>query len=525
MQHSTFQTAPRRGTLRLPRLVYSAKLWLTVLALQYALVQLVLGVQYGDAPRNLHWGLVVAENPAFLLHDVDPYERITGFVPDPPTLAPQGLARNEYSTYNVLWGPIPMLLMASVWWLTHSRLLVTLVVPAAAGATIVACYRLGLRLFDRRVAVLAAAFLAVFPLFYERAVVSYAEPISACFLLLSLAAYMRGRTLLAALCGLATILCKINMAPIYCGVIGCSLLYRLRYRRDLPSLRHSLVTLALPMLALMGWYWLRSGSPIPSTNNTFDLSQLQIQSLNMLQMLFYIPWYGALLTLAVIGVCAAGGLRSPRLGAEQRVILASWVVFGIVALVGYMATPGMDNSPRALLPSIPALALLFAEGWSRLPRAWARRAAFYLATLFVVVNVCVTYYSWEFVRYTRTFDGVWQVLREQPRGWVLTNMVWPTIWETRQPTTWFERDPQFQANILHDRANFVRYTSQHAIRYVVVPRAGTDAAVAKPFIQIDTIQLYSDDVVEYLQGQAQRVAIPPYYDLYILPSAPASASP
>jgi hypothetical protein len=208
------------------------------------------------------------------------------------------------------------------------------------------------------------------------------------------------------------------------------------------------------------------------------------------------------------------------LGAEERVILASWVVFGIVALVGYMATPGMDNSPRALLPSVPALALLFAEGWNRLPRAWARRAAFYLATLFLVVNVCVTYYSWEFVRYTHTFDGVWQVLREQPRGWVLTNMVWSTIWETRQPTTWFESDPQFQANILHDRANFVRYTSQHAIRYVIVPRTGTDAAVAKPFIQIDTTKLYSDDIVEYLQEQAQRVAVPPYYDLYILPSAP-----
>ena len=62
-----------------------------------------------------------------------------------------------------------------------------------------------------------------------------------------------------------------------------------------------------------------------------------------------------------------------------------------------------------------------------------RRAAFYLATLLLMVNVCVTYYSWEFVRYT---------------------------------------------------------------------------------------QLYSDDIVEYLQEQAQRVAVPPYYDLYILPSAP-----
>jgi hypothetical protein len=335
---------------------------------------------------------------------------------------------------------------------------------------------------------------------------------------------MRGRTISATLFGIATILCKINMAPIYCGVIGCSLLYRLRYRRDLQSLRHSFAALALPALALIGWYWVRTGSPIPTTNSAFDMVQLRLQSLDMLQMLFYIPWYGALLTLAIIGVCAVRGLRSPRLAAEDRVILASWVVFGIVALIGYMATPYMDNSPRALLPSIPALALLFAEGWSQLSRAWARRAAFYLAALFLVVNIFVTYYGWEFVQFTNTFDGVWQVLREQPRGWVLTNMVWPTVWETRQPTTWFEGDTQFEANITHNRANFARYTAAHDIRYVIVPRAGTDAAISKPLIQVDTTHLYGDDVIQYLQEHAQHIPVPPYYDFYILPAAPVAAS-
>src|SRR5688500_4994024 len=121
MQHSTSQTAPPARALRLPRLVYSPRLWLAILALPYGLGRLA---------------LVRAENPAFLIHDIGPYERVLGFAPDPPELAPLHLARDEYSTYNVLWGPVPMLLMASAWWLTHSLVLMGLVVPAAAGVTV-----------------------------------------------------------------------------------------------------------------------------------------------------------------------------------------------------------------------------------------------------------------------------------------------------------------------------------------------------------------------------------------------------
>jgi hypothetical protein len=501
------------------RFLRSHTFWLTILAAQFAVWQLLLGVQYGDAARNLHWGMVVAENPRFLIGDRDPYEMVTGFIPNPPTLAPAGGPRAEYAPFNPLWGPVPLLLMAAAWGLTESHVLEALVVPAAAGLTVIASYCIGRQLFDKQVGIVTAVFLALFPLFFERAIISYGEVMSALFMTLAIWAYLRNRTTLAALMGILTVLCKVNMGPLYCGVIGCSLIYRLCYRRDRRSLIHCLVALVAPALALMLWSWFRTGDPLPSAGGPLLLSMFKVQSLNMLQMLFYIPWYGAILTLSIIGVCAAMGLRSPRLGAQERVIFVSWIALGVVALLIYMATPYLDNSPRVLLPSLPAVALLVAEGWRRLAHQWARRIAFYLIALFVVVNSCIIYYDTESMRYTQTFTELWQVLREQPRGFTLTPAYWPTLWQTRQPVTWFDGDRQFEANILHNRANFVRYTTEHPIRYIVVPRAGTAAAVSQPLIQVETSHLYSDDVLDYLRQHTRHIPVPPYYDLYVLPTA------
>jgi hypothetical protein len=519
MRHIQAEIAPRTTyTAYLLRVLRSHAFWLTILAAQFMLWQLLLGIQIGDAGRNLHWGILVAENPRYLIGDKDPYDMVTGFIPNPPTLAPAGGPRAELLSFNPLWGPVPLLLMAAVWGLTGSHMLEALVVPAAAGITILATYAIGRRLFDKQVAIVSAVFLALFPLFFERAIISYGEAISALFMTLAIWAYLRNQTALATLMGVLTVLCKVNMGPLYCGVIGCSLLYRLCYRRDRRSLARCLVVLVVPALVLMLWSWVRAGNPLPSSGGPLLLSVFKIQSMNMLQMLFYIPWYGAILTLAVIGVCVGLGLRSVRLGGEERVILASWLGLGMVALLIYMATPYLDNSPRVLLPSLPAVALLAAEGWRGLARAWARRIACYLLALFLVINGFIIYYDAEQMRYTQTLTQLWLVLREQPRGFTLTSVYWPTVWQTRQPVTWFDGDRQFEANILHNRANFERYITTHPIRYVVVPRAGTDAAISKPFIQVDTSQLYSEDVLEYLRQHARQIPVPPYYDLYVLPA-------
>jgi 4-amino-4-deoxy-L-arabinose transferase-like glycosyltransferase len=363
----------------------------------------------------------------------------------------------------------------------------------------------------------AAAFVALFPLFFEHSIVSYSEPISALFLVLAFWAYLRDRTALTVVLGTLAALCKINVAPVYCGAIGLSLLYRLWKRSGRAKIARSLIALTLPLLVLVAWRLAVAGDRALTTGSPLELWLFKQQLGEMLQMLFYIPWYGALLTLAVIGFCTVYGAHSSRIDGEARLVLVGWIVFGLVGLLIYMATPRSGNSPRVMLFSLPPIALLFAEGLRRLPREWMRRVGFYVAALFLIINGFIIYYGVETVRYNRTFTDVWGVLRSQPRGFVLTNAYWMTTWTTGQPVTWFEWDEDFQRNILHNRDHFARYISQNPIRYVVVPRPNTPAAVSNPLIQVETSRLYGDDVLAYLGEHAQRIPVPPYYDLYVLP--------
>jgi hypothetical protein len=492
--------------------------WLILLAGQFSLLQLWTGVQYGDAPRNLHWALLTVENPGFLSGAPDPYDRIDGFVPDPPELAPGGEVSSQPATFHRWWGPVPVLLMAGVWWLTGSQTLMTLVVPVAAGGSVLACYGLGAWLFDQRTGLLAAAFVALSPLFYQNAVISYSEAISTVFLLLALWSYMRGQVVLTVLLGAVTLLCKMDMAVVYGGVVGCSLLYRLYHRMERRLIVNSLLALLVPGLSLMGWYWLRTGFPLPmGTGQGLSLYLFSLVALDMLQNLFFIPWYGAILTLGVICVGVVSGLRSPRLNGEQRLILGSWVVLGVFVLLVYMMTPGAGNTPRVILPSLPAVALLAVEGWQRLPRPWKRRVGFYMGALLITTSAFVAYFIVAHRPFLEAHRDVWQFLREQPPGFVLVLEPWSTLWHTGQPVTWFEGDSQFQQNILHDRENFINYTQEHPIRYVPVPRPPGVAAIERSTFNVDAKELYADEVVAYLREHARQVALPPYYDVYILP--------
>jgi hypothetical protein len=80
----------------------------------------------------------------------------------------------------------------------------------------------------------------------------------------------------------------------------------------------------------------------------------------------------------------------------------------------------------------------------------------------------------------RALQPVWAALREQPRGFVLTDKYWETILFTRQPATWFEFDETFERNIMTNAANFERYVTQHPIRYVILP---TEHGLASPEVR------------------------------------------
>lgn len=476
---------------RLATLLCSPALLLALLAGQYLLVQLLTAPIYGDAPRNLHWGLLTAEQPRFLLDAVDPYERIKGFPPDPQSLAPLGLYRNQPSALHPWWGPVAPLLFALVWSLTHSYLLLQLVVPLAGAGAVLLTYAMARDLYGPRKALIAAAFLACFPLFRDYASSAYTEALSTLALTAALLAYLRGRTLLTVLLGAVAALSKMDLLVLYFGVVGACAAYAL-FRRDrtLPPAHHAAALIGPAVLA-SPWVWvhyLHGGAGGPVHGPSLEL--FGIIAPQMLGLLFYIPWYGALITLGALGVCLAAALRGRGAAPLAMVFLGSWLALGLAVLLVYAATPGAGNSPRVIMPALPPLALLFADGFTRLGVAWRRRIGFYLVVLFALINIAVIGYYAVQGATLRSYAPVWEALRGQPRGFVLTEKYWETILYTRQPATWFEADETFQRNIMQNGEHFKRYVEQNPIRYIVLP--------AQPG------QLAARDVYSYLDAHAHR---------------------
>lgn len=484
--------------VRIRAIIGSHAVILALLAGQFALVQVLTGPQYGDAPRNMHWGLLIVEDPAFLFGAPDTYERIKGFPPDPPSLAPLALYRFPQGGLHRWWGPVPPLIFALVWLATHSYTALHLVVPLAGAGVVLLTYWLARLWLTRREALIAAAFLACFPLFRDYATVAYSETLSALALTAALLAYLRKRTVTTVILGGLAVLMKLDLLALYFGTVGIAAVWSLAgqwRRRELVTQSawvHMLAALAGPALIAAPWVWfhyLGQGERTPTGG--VSIQQFSLVAPQMLELLFYIPWYGALLTLAVIGVLAVVGVRSGSFPSGALVLLLAWLGLGIAVVLVYAATPGSGNSPRVIIPALPPLALFTAAGITRLSLPWKRRAAFYVIVLFALINlVTIGYYAVEGAR-LRGYEPVWQVLRAQPRGYVLTEAYWPTILYARQPATWFEFDETFQRNIMENAEHFARYLDQHPIRYVVLPAHG------------DT--LASPEVREYLERRARRV--------------------
>ena len=249
-------TAPLPVASQTPRRWRTLRFWfLGLLAAQYALFQVLTGVQYWDSPRNLHWGIVVQETPRFLLDTEDPYDRVNGFAPEPAVLAPAGLAHGRSAPLHPWWGPLYLLLFGTVWRLTGSYALLQLIVPLAAGAVVLLTYTFGVRHFGRNGGMLAAVLLALFPLFREHGPLSFVEPLSALLLFAALNAFLERRAWLAALLGSLAMYGKIDLIFLYLGTGGVTWLLSLRSDRPL-ALRHALIGLPSRRFACCpGWCW------------------------------------------------------------------------------------------------------------------------------------------------------------------------------------------------------------------------------------------------------------------------------
>jgi hypothetical protein len=449
------------------------RLWVLVpLALQFALLQLLTGVEYWDAPRNLHWGLYVLEQPRFLLNAEDIYDRIKGFPPEPPSLAPAGLATDRGSPLHPWWGPLYPLLFAGVWWLTGSYTVLQLVVPVAAGAVVFLTYAFGARYFSRRTGFLAALLLALFPIYREHGPLSFVEPLSALLLAGALWAFLARRSYLAALLGSLAVLGKIDMIPLYFGTIALTALLSWRDRAGTLPLRHTAICLGVPLLFLVPWLYLiyvAIGRPT-TVGGGPQLGIFMILAPMMVEQLFTAQLSIGVLTLAVFA--AAIGLALRCRGDDRALyrLLAIWLALGCLVLLVYSAAPGASNNPRVIIPELLPLCLLAAAGFERMAPRWRLPGLVYLLAFFLAADGSGILYQALEARQLNAAMPVWEMLRQEPRGYVMTEYYWHAALYARQPATWFEEDEAFQNNILRSLEHFRRYIDTHSIRYIVLPR-------------------------------------------------------
>lgn len=469
----------------------SWRCWLlAALAVQYVVLQLATGVEYMDAPRNLHWGMYFADQPRFLIDTEDVNDRIRGFPPTPASLAPSGLAIGHSAPLHPWWGPLYLVLFGGVWRLTGSYTALRLVVPIAAGATVLLTYAFGARYFNPRVGLLAAVVLALFPIYRENGPISFVEPLSALLILCALWAFLARRTGLAVLLGTLTVLGKIDMIVLYFGTIVLTTLAGMRAPGERLPLRHVVICLAGPLLVLLPWLYLiyvLNARPTtvaggPQLGVFLTLAPL------MFDQLFTIQPIGAVSLLGVL-VAAAGWALWLRKGAQSIVyhMLAIWLVLGCVVVLVYTAMPGASNNPRVIIPALPAFCLLVADGFDRMRARISRLAIGYVLILFVLIDGVGVWYQLLQARAADYNMPVWAALRDQPRGFVLTDDFWNATLYSRQPVTWFDMDTTFQSNILQNVDHFRNYLAATPIRYIVLPH---DQHAIPAYMQSPAAQAY-----------------------------------
>jgi hypothetical protein len=526
--HNTLHTPrPVRAVALLVGLLRAHWFWLGLLAAQFLVFQLVLQVQYHDSNRNLHWGRYTVENPAFMTGARDSYATTHRIDPLPPDSSPAHYAQKELDTikpsFHAWWGPVPVLLWAGTWWLTGSQLAMTLVVPLMGAGLVLVVYGMGRDLYDAQVGLAAAALLALLPVFREHVIISYSESISTLFLTLAIWAYLRERTLLAVGLGVLAVLCKLDMPPVYLSLVGMSLLWRLWQRAPARRLLHPLAALVVPLLAVFGWFWVRTGGLLPPQGVDSHLSShmLLTYGLSFIERFFYIDWFIALPIIAGMLLLAGWSLRQRPLPGETALLLATWAGLGMALLLLYMSIDLASNSPRIIIPELPPLLLLVAAGWLRLPRRPRLYLAVGLLAILLSGNIRLTLYQLHWREALQSRTAVWETLDEQPRGPVLGDLYWATMWHTHQPQVRFQPYQLHHRIVLHDRANFKHFISEHAVRYVYLARSNLRPPSAAPPLEE---RQFGPEVVAYLEEHASERIEAGDFLLYVLPQPPDNAA-
>jgi hypothetical protein len=237
--------------------------------------------------------------------------------------------------------------------------------------------------------------------------------------------------------------------------------------------------LLLPILIAGPWFWfhhLRGGGDNPTGGVSF--AQFLELIPQMLALLFYTPWFVGLLVIGIIAVPIGQAIRQRQFDPVALALLGGWLGGGLLILLVYAAADGAGNSPRIIIPSLPAVAILFAGGITLLAQAWQRRIGFLLLALFTGVNLMLIGLYADQTAQRQYYTQAWNALRERPHGFVLTSFYWETLLFSNQPITWFWTNEELQRSALGSADGMQAYVQRTPIRYVLV-RAGDEAFSAE----------------------------------------------
>ena len=445
---------------------------LMILASQYLILQLILGVEYWDGPRNLHWSILIAEQPRFLLDSIDGYNRIFGFPPDPPYLASIDFSAIGLPRFHHWWGPVYLGFIGLAWKLTHSYTVIQIIVPILSGGVVLLTYAFGKRFYNKQVGLLAAFLLSIFPIFREHAVLTFVEPISALLLLCAFWAFLTHKTLWTIIFGSLAMLGKIDNIIIYgCTILLIFLLHW--FRKSEPKIgRHVLLCLGLPFIAVGPWlyltYFLYNRDLFNFGTPNFGLFAYIFPL--ALEQLFVMHISITVLTLLVIVLTVVIGIgRKTHTPSMLGHLQAIWILIVTFVVLVYLATPTASNNPRGIINALPALWILSANGLLKLRLRIRQFLLSYLVAIFLLSNTAGIIYQIVRADIDNHTTLLWETMRDEPKGYVLTEYYWDCILYARQPATWFFNDPQFRDNILLNIDNFISYLTNNPIKYIILP--------------------------------------------------------
>jgi hypothetical protein len=370
-------------------------------------------------------------------------------------------------------------------------------------------YAFGKRFFDQRVGLLGAILLALFPIYREHAVLALVEPLAALLLIGAFWAVLERRSWVAVVLGTLAILGKPDAIGLYYGTILLTALLSWSDRDRHFTARQLLICLGMPLFAIIPWVYTAFILPVRATTIGGGPS---LSIFLTIAPLMFVQFFTTGLAATLIIVCPIIAIATYALllrrGGSPVVyrMLVIWIGLGIAVMLGYATLPGASNNPRVLIPALPAFCLLIADGLLCMCRFPRKLALSYILTMFLLVDVVGIYYQTLQGRATNAMMPVWEALRTAPRGYVLTDAYWDAALYAGQPVTWFEHDPAFQRNIMHNLNHFRDYIAVAPIRYVVLPR---DQQLGPSYVDTAAVRLYKRLPIGRDLGWAEQPLIAP----------------